>query len=71
MTELKLAKLANRTPIRMTIMLSPNLHAALSDYASLYEQTYGSRETVADLVPAMLSAFLEGDRAFTRRRFSK
>ncbi|TGV31988.1 DUF2274 domain-containing protein, partial [bacterium M00.F.Ca.ET.168.01.1.1] len=36
--------------------------------AALYRQTYGQSETVAELIPFMLAAFLEGDRAFARAR---
>jgi hypothetical protein len=46
----------------------PDLHQALTDYAALYAQTYGRDEPVAELIPAMLAAFLESDRAFVRER---
>lgn len=36
--------------------------------AALYEATYGETESVADLIPFMLRAFLDGDRAFSRAR---
>lgn len=52
----------------MTISLMPELHAALVDYASAYKETYGKEETVGDLVPAMLEAFLASDRVFARGR---
>lgn len=68
MTELKLAKLPDRTPVKLTISILPELHQALSDYSALYAQTYGRDEPVAELIPAMLTAFLESDRAFTRSR---
>jgi ABC-type microcin C transport system permease subunit YejB len=32
------------------------------------EETYGQAEPVQDLIPAMLASFLEGDKAFARRR---
>ncbi len=32
------------------------------------EATYAERESVADLIPFMLRAFLDGDRAFNRAR---
>lgn len=68
MTELKLQKLPDRTAVRLTIMVAPDLHAALLDYAALYAQAYGQEEPIAELVPAMLAAFLESDRGFARRR---
>lgn len=67
MAELKLGKLPERTPVKLTIHLPPELNRALEEYAGLYETTYGTREEVADLVPAMLAKFLESDRAFARR----
>ena len=40
----------------------------LHDYAALYAQSYGREEPVAELIPAMLAAFLESDRGFVRSR---
>jgi len=68
MVDLKLAKLPDRTPIKLSIAVMPDLHQALMDYAALYAQAYGREEPVIELIPAMLSAFLEGDRAFARAR---
>lgn len=68
MAELKLGKLPDRTPVKLTISVMPDLHEALTDYAALYARTYGRDEPITELVPAMLSAFLEGDRAFSRAR---
>lgn len=67
MVGLKLAKLRDRTPIKLTISISPDLHAALNDYAGVYAEAYGRDEPVSELIPAILAAFLEGDRAFSRR----
>lgn len=68
MPELKLQKLPDRTPVKLTISVSPDLNQALSDYAAVYRETYGQSETVADLVPYMLQAFLDGDRGFAKIR---
>jgi hypothetical protein len=68
MTELKLAKLPDRTPVKLAITITPDLQNALRDYAAIYAQTYGTEEPVADLIPAMLAAFLESDRNFIRAR---
>jgi hypothetical protein len=68
MTELKLARLPDRTPVKLTIVITPELNRALHDYADAYHQTYGEAEAVADLVPYMLTAFLESDRSFARGR---
>jgi hypothetical protein len=68
MTTIRLAKLPDRTAIKLTVAVLPELHKRLSDYAEFYRQTYGSDEPVAELVPAMLSAFLDSDRAFCRAK---
>lgn len=67
MAELRLGKLPDRTPVKLAIQVMPDLHQALTDYAALYAQAYGREEAVAELIPAMLAAFLDGDRAFTKR----
>lgn len=66
MPDIKLAKIPDRTPVKMTIQLLPELSDALQQYAAAYEQAYGKAEPVSDLIPFMLSAFLESDRAFAR-----
>lgn len=68
MAELKLARLPDRTPVKMSFMATPELSDALAVYAALYAESYGREEPVAELIPAMLAAFLESDRAFARRR---
>ncbi len=68
MAELRLTKLPDRTPVRITINISPDLNRGLFDYAALYQERYGQAEPVQELIPAMLEAFLESDRAFTQRR---
>ena len=65
---LKLAKLPDRVPVKLTISVSPELNQALADYAALYAKIYGQPEPVVELIPAMLSSFLESDRAFVRQR---
>lgn len=66
MAELKLPKLPDRTPVKLTITLGAELHQALKDYADLYQATYGVSEQVVDLIPFMLEAFVQGDKGFTR-----
>jgi hypothetical protein len=63
---MKLSRLPDRTPVKLTTTLMPNLAARLRDYADFYAETYGTREEVADLVPFMLEAFLDGDADFRR-----
>jgi hypothetical protein len=63
---LKLPKLPDRTPVKLTVILNPELHQRLQSYAALYRDTYGTTEPVADLIPYMLDAFLDSDRAYAR-----
>jgi hypothetical protein len=66
--ELKLPKLPDRTPVKLTISILPDLNQALAEYAEQYHEIYGSEETVCDLIPYMLRSFLESDRGFVRAR---
>jgi hypothetical protein len=68
MPDLKLGKLRDRTPVKLTIGIAPELSEALAAYAELYLATYGEAEPVQALVPAMLERFLESDRAFILHR---
>lgn len=68
MPELKLGKLPDRTPVKITITVSPDLNQVLREYAAIYRTTYGEAEAVADLIPFMLGAFLESDRGFAKAR---
>jgi len=68
MADLKLARLPDRTPVKLSFQITPQLHADLIHYAALYKEAYGQEETVGDLIPSMLAAFLESDRAFARTR---
>jgi hypothetical protein len=63
---MRLPKLPDRTPVKLTTTLSPALASRLRSYADFYAETYGAREEVADLVPFMLEAFLDGDADFRR-----
>ncbi|WP_288415410.1 DUF2274 domain-containing protein [uncultured Novosphingobium sp.] len=68
MADIKLAQLPDRNPIKLSILVMPDLHQALMEYAALYAQAYGREEPVTELIPAMLAAFLESDRSFVRER---
>jgi len=67
MPDLKLQKLPDRTPVKMSIQISPDLDRQLQAYAGAYKETYGDDEKVVDLVPFMLQKFLDGDRSFIQR----
>lgn len=66
MVDLKLARLPDRTPIKVGIVILPELNARLSAYAAAYASAYGAEESIAELIPAMLSAFLDSDREFAK-----
>jgi hypothetical protein len=65
---LKLDRLPDRAPVKVTISVSPELSRTLNDYARAYEETYGQAESAIELIPAMLETFLASDRAFARMR---
>lgn len=65
---LKLAKLPDRTPAKITITVSAELNQALHAYAAVYRDTYGEAESVTELIPFMLDAFLDSDRDFAKAR---
>ncbi|PHZ86711.1 DUF2274 domain-containing protein [Paremcibacter congregatus] len=65
---LKLAKLPKRTPVKITCQLQADVHEMLSDYARIYESTYGMKEPIEELIPFIVAAFLEGDHAFKKAR---
>ena len=68
---IRLAKLPDRAPVKLTITLGPDLAARLRTYADLYAETYGAHEEPAELVPYMLEAFLKGDAEFRRASRAK
>ena len=65
---LRLDKLPDRTPVRMSIAVDPDLASALVDYAEIYRQTYDAEEKPEALIPAMLENFLGNDAGFKRAR---
>lgn len=68
MAGLRIDKLPDRTPVKLTISILPELNDALADYAAIYAETYGQNDPITELIPAMLHAFLDGDRGFKRNR---
>jgi len=68
MRTLKIGKLRDTTPVKLTITLMPELEADLQEYAQVYERTYGQKEKPADLVPLMLASFMASDGNFKKAR---
>ncbi len=66
MATLKLARLPDRKPVKITITVSAELNASLQAYAATYRETYGDAEEVSELIPYMVEQFLATDRAFTK-----
>lgn len=62
MAELKLAKLPDRTPIKLTIVIGAELNEALKAYGERYTAAYGVSEPVIELIPYMLETFLQSDK---------
>jgi len=71
MPDMRLPKLPDRTLVRHTIAVMPELEQKLRDYAELYKKSYGEEETIETLIPFMLDVFLCGDKAFLKARKSK
>ena len=65
---LRLDRLPDRTPVRLSLSVDPELASALSDYAEIYRQTYGAEEKPETLIPAMIESFLASDAGFKRAR---
>src|SRR5262249_35237974 len=69
MPELKLAKLPDRTPVKITFKASPDLVQTLNDYCAVYRAIYEQpHETIEELIPFMLAAFMEADPQFKKAR---
>lgn len=66
MPALKLAQLPDRTPVKIPVVVNPELNSALTEYARHYEKIYGKKEDVAELIPYMLQTFMEADRDFAK-----
>jgi hypothetical protein len=67
---MKLSRLPDRNPVRLTISVMPDLNGALVAYAEAYKSAYGEAASVTDLIPEMLKGYLASDREFTNGRKS-
>lgn len=65
---LKLQKLPDLTPSKMTITITPDLQADLESYAKIYERTYEDKQNVSSLIPSMLAGFLASDAGFKKAK---
>ena len=65
---LRIAKLPNLTPVKLTVSLEPEVHQMLEDYARIYGDSYGETVKPAQLIPLMITGFLATDNGFKRAR---
>lgn len=63
---LKIGPLKDRTPVKLNLMLDPDLHAKLQDYAAVHSEAFGKRVTPADIAPSMLQTLIDSDTGFKR-----
>jgi len=68
---LRLSPIPDRRPVRHVIQVPPELDAELRAYAETYAEVYGETKPLAELIPAILTTFIAGDRAFTRLKRSR
>ncbi len=66
--KLRLGPLPRTELVRLTVALPAAVKTDLDRYAELYGAAYGEVVDAAALVPHMLAAFMERDRAFRKRR---
>lgn len=67
---LKIGAIPDRTPIKLSLSLSPDVHDALQDYASIHAKEFGQNAQVTDLAALMIERFLASDTQFKRARKS-
>ncbi|MCK5746262.1 MAG: DUF2274 domain-containing protein [Oricola sp.] len=65
---LKLGPLPDRNPVKLSLSLTPDVHDALCDYASLHAKAHGREPPLPDLAALMIEEFLNCDAAFKRAR---
>jgi len=65
---LKIAKVRDMTPTKLSISVAPDLKADLDTYTRLYEDAYGDQQETTALIPLMLEAFLATDSGFKKAK---
>ena len=65
---LRIGKLPDLTPVKLTVSLEPEVHKMLEDYARIYNDSYGEAVKPSELVPSMIAGFLATDNSFKRAR---
>ena len=67
---LRIGKLPDLTPVKLTVSLEPEVHQMLEDYVQIYSDSYGEKVKPAALIPSMITGFLSTDNGFKRARKS-
>ena len=65
---LRIGKLLDLTPVKMTVSLDREVHQMLEDYARIYGESYGEAVEPVELIPSMIAGFLASDNGFKRAR---
>ena len=65
---LRIGKLPDLTPVKLTVSLEPEVHRMLEDYARIYSDSYGEAVKPSEFVPSMIAGFLAKDNGFKRSR---
>ena len=65
-SKLKLGPLPRTEIVKITLAVSVELKTMLDRYAQLHAEASGEKNDAARLIPYMLEAFMNGDRAFRR-----
>lgn len=65
---LRIGKLPDLTPVKMSIQVEPEIHRLLLDYARIYNERYDDDVAPAVLIPSMLASFLSSDHGFKKAR---
>ena len=68
MVRLKIAAIADDTPVKLSVMLPAAVHRDLLSYADALSRESGQAVQPAQLVGPMLMRFMATDRAFTKWR---
>lgn len=67
-TKLRIGRLPDLTPVKLTLTLDPDTYSCLEDYAAIYAESYGKKVKPGELVPTMITGFLNSDMGFRRAR---
>ena len=68
MTKLKLAKVEDDKPVKLTVALPAALHRDLVAYAEIMSRESGKAVEPAKLIAPMLEQFIASDREFANAR---